>query len=120
VNYVSDAGSTRRIDGEINDGTHDQEIRVANIARSYRTCRRKPSCRVVRRAQGELMKSEEARLDALRKHPDCTYAEVDDGSELLLGPTLLVRLWRDKRSHMNRDQPRAIEIYRDERSEPEK
>ena len=102
-----------------NDGTHDREIHVANIRR-YSTCRCKPNYRVVRQAQGKLMKSEEARLDALQKHSDCAYAEVYDGSELLLGPTLLVRLWRDKRSYMNRDQPRAIEIYPAERSEPEK
>lgn len=34
---------------------------------------------------GEFMKPEEARIDALRKHPDCGYAEVYDGSVLMIG-----------------------------------
>ena len=66
------------------------------------------------------MKFEGARLDALRKHPDCEYAEVLDGSKLLLGPILVVKLWRDKRSSIAGDQPCAIELYPTERSEPDK
>jgi hypothetical protein len=66
------------------------------------------------------MKFEEARLDALRKHLDCEYAEVLDGSELLLGPILVVKLWRNKGSHIAGDQPRAIELYPMEGGEPDK
>jgi len=68
------------------------------------------------------MKPEEARIDALRKHPDCGWAEVYDGSKLMigLGPILVVKLWRDRRSHMSGDLPRAIEVYPPERSDPAK
>jgi hypothetical protein len=49
---------------------------------------------------GKRMKFEEARFAALQKHPDCEYAEVSDGSKLLLVPILVVKLWRDKKSYI--------------------
>ena len=113
------AARTRRIYRERNGGNYVQELRFANIARKYNTCRLKPGCRLVLH-HGERMKFEEARLDALRKHPDCEYAEVSDGSTLLLGPVIVVKLWRDKRSSIAGDQPCAIELYPTERSEPNK
>lgn len=80
-------------------------------------------CRFGRlKPHGEFMKPEEARIDALRKHPDCGWAEVYDGSKLMigLGPILVVKLWRDRRSYMSGDLPRAIEVYPPERSDPAK
>ena len=114
------AARTRRICRKGNGGSYVQELRFANIARKYTTCRRKPSCRPSLQHYGERMKFEEAHHDALRKHPDCEYAEVLDGSGLLLGPILVVKLWRDKRSYIAGDQPCAIELYPTERSEPDK
>ena len=113
------AARTRRIYREGNSHKYVQELRFANIARKYCPCRPKPSCRLVLH-RGERMKFEEARLDALRKHPDCEYAEVLDGSTLLLGPVIVVKLWRDKSSSIAGDQPCAIELYPTERSEPNK
>ena len=55
----------------------------------------------------------------IRAH-ECEYAEVLDGSELLLGPILVVKLWRDKRSYIAGDQRCAIELHPTERSEPDK
>jgi hypothetical protein len=80
-------------------------------------------CRFGRlKPHGEFMKPEEARIDALQKHPDCGWAEVYDGSVLMigLGPILVVKLWRDRRSYMSGDRPRAIEVYPPERSDPAK
>jgi hypothetical protein len=64
------------------------------------------------------MKPEESRIDALRRHPDCKYVEVYDGSVLMigLGPILVVKLWRDRSSYMTGDQPCAIEVYPSEHS----
>jgi hypothetical protein len=80
-------------------------------------------CRFGRlKPHGEFMKLEEARIDALRKHPDCGYAEVYYRSVLTigLGSILVVKLWPDKRSYMTGYRPRAIELYPPERSDPAK
>ena len=113
------AARARRIYREGNGGNYVLEVSFANTACKYSSYRLKPSCSSVLQPYGKRMKFEQARFAALQKHPDCEYAEVSDGSKLLLGPVLVVKLWRDKRSYMAGDQPRAVELYPTERSEPE-
>ena len=62
---------------------------------------------------------EEAMADALKKHPECGYADWQIGLTFLMGPdgpmaatTTVVELWRNEECWMNNDPPRhTVEGY---------
>lgn len=52
---------------------------------------------------------EDAKIDALRKHPDCKYAEVYNGLTMFLETTWVVKLWRNEDCYLANDPPKYIE-----------
>lgn len=56
---------------------------------------------------------EEAKLDALQLHPDCTYAEWTNGLNWLFQLTIVVNLWRNEECWAAGDPPKySVEGYR--------
>jgi hypothetical protein len=49
---------------------------------------------------------DEAKLDALQQHPDCKYADVVNGMDMLFNTTWVVRLWRNEECYLAGDPPR--------------
>jgi hypothetical protein len=49
---------------------------------------------------------EDAKADALRQHPDCTYADVVNGLDMLFNTTWVVKLWRNEDCYLAGDPPR--------------
>jgi len=54
------------------------------------------------------MTPQEAMADALQKHPDCSYADWQNGLNMLLQPTIVVELWRNEETWANNDPPRHV------------
>jgi len=62
---------------------------------------------------------DEAMADALAKHPECSYADWDNGLSIGLGLTIVVSLWRNVDCWMNEDPPRnVVEGYPARRTPP--
>jgi len=56
----------------------------------------------------QLWTPETAKAEALRQHPDCSYAEWENGLDYFLQPTIVVKLWRNEECWANDDPPRHI------------
>jgi len=54
------------------------------------------------------MTSDEAIKDALQKHPDCCYTTWDNGLNVFLQLTIVVKLWRNEECYLANDPPRYI------------
>lgn len=54
------------------------------------------------------MRYEEAMADALAKHPDCTYADWDNGMNGLFQMTIVVKLWRNAECRLAGDPPEHV------------
>lgn len=58
------------------------------------------------------MTPEEAMNDALQKHPDCKYAEWENGIDFAFRHTIVVNLWRNEECFLAGDPPRhTVEGY---------
>lgn len=58
------------------------------------------------------MTAEEAMNDALARHPDCTYADWQNGLAFPFTPTYVVQLWRNEECHAAEDPPKyTVEGY---------
>ena len=58
------------------------------------------------------MTPEEAMTDAMRKHPDCKYADWENGMNAMFQMTIVVNLWRNEECFIAGDPPRhTIEGY---------
>jgi hypothetical protein len=54
------------------------------------------------------MTDSEIIADAIRRHPDCTYGEVQNGLNPLLPLTRVVNLWRNEECALAGDPPRHV------------
>jgi hypothetical protein len=55
---------------------------------------------------------DEAKTDALAKHPDCAYADWENGMNSNFRMTIVVMLWRNEECFINNDPPRhEVEGY---------
>jgi len=54
------------------------------------------------------MTPQEAIADALSKHPDCKYADWDNGLTAFLELTIVVKLWRNEECFLHNDPPKYI------------
>lgn len=51
----------------------------------------------------------EAMEDALKEHPDCTYADWDNGiAPMFAGFTIVVKLWRNEECWAAGDPPKHV------------
>jgi hypothetical protein len=57
----------------------------------------------------QIWTQEEAKLDALQRHPDCKHAEVKNGLAFPMTLTWVVELWRNDECWYNGDPPRYVE-----------
>jgi hypothetical protein len=55
-----------------------------------------------------MTRAEEAKIRALQKHPDCLYAEVENGMDCMFRRTLVVNLWRNEETWAAGDPPRHV------------
>jgi hypothetical protein len=59
--------------------------------------------------QTKVWTPEEAKLDALQLHPDCKYAEWENGLDMFLRFTIVVNLWRNEECWAAGDPPKYVE-----------
>ena len=60
----------------------------------------------------KLWTPDQAKADALQRHPDCTYAEYENGLNGWMQLTLVVELWRNEACWAAGDPPRhTVEGY---------
>ncbi len=52
------------------------------------------------------MTNEEIKIDAIRRHPDCSYAEIFNGLSFTFQRTRSVSLWRNEECFLAGDPPR--------------
>lgn len=58
------------------------------------------------------MTAQEAMQDALKKHPDCSYADWDNGMTAFFELTIVVKLWRNEECYLANDPPKyTVEGY---------
>ena len=58
------------------------------------------------------MTPEAAKIDALQRHPDCKYADWQNGLDPLFNATIVVELWRNEETWAAGDPPRhTVEGY---------
>lgn len=55
------------------------------------------------------MTQDEARIEALHRHPECSYAEVVNGLSWNFRMTWCVNLWRNEECWAAGDPPKALE-----------
>ncbi|KKN65454.1 hypothetical protein LCGC14_0481740 [marine sediment metagenome] len=54
------------------------------------------------------MTEDEATAIALAANPDCSYADWDNGLDVLLRVTIVVNLWRNEECFLAGDPPRKV------------
>ena len=55
------------------------------------------------------MTPEEAKIKALQMHPDCDFADWDNGMDCLFRMTIVVNLWRNEECWAAGDPPKYVE-----------
>lgn len=79
---------------------------MQSVLYAYDTCKG-----VTEKGEGQ-MTQEEAKLDALQKHPCCKYAEVRNGLSAMWNLTWVVLLWRNEECYLEGDPPKhTVEGY---------
>lgn len=51
---------------------------------------------------------EAQKADALSKHPECSYADWDNGINAIFQRTIVVKLWRNEECFLAGDPPRHV------------
>lgn len=54
------------------------------------------------------MTDEEIKIDALQQHPECKYADIQNGMNFLLGITRVANLYRNEECYLEGDPPRHV------------
>jgi hypothetical protein len=55
-----------------------------------------------------MSRAEEAKIRALQQHPDCLYAEWENGMNAMFQRTIVVNLWRNEETWAAGDPPRHV------------
>lgn len=54
------------------------------------------------------MEDQEIIIDALQKHPDCKYADIQNGMDFLFNITRVANLYRNEECYLAGDNPRHV------------